>query len=107
MKPDNVHELSQLLGGYFHQDFLHEFADEEAALTAIVDSEDRLTLQTACRQIDAILDAGFDEPELCEFLGTKLQCSFLPSSCGVSCSTWLVHVKQRLQTHLAARREIK
>jgi hypothetical protein len=46
--------LEQLLGCYFHQDWLEEFDNDISALDAIVNSEPSEYLQACIKEIDAL-----------------------------------------------------
>ena len=91
--------LHQLLGSYFHQDWLDEFADESEALQKIIESEPREQLMAGTKEIDLLLASALSEDGLKAILVDDLGCYFDPVSDGMSCEIWLKQVREKFTLH--------
>lgn len=87
--------LGQLLGCYFHQDWLDEFDDDEAAFRAIVASEPKEQLLASVKEIDVLLAASLPESELGALVTERAGCYFNPGSVGFTYEQWLRKVRQK------------
>lgn len=88
--------LGQLLGCYFHQDWVDEFDSDASALQLIVESEPKEQLAAGVDEIDALLAASLPENELIAILTDQVGCYFNPSSEGITCKQWLARVREKL-----------
>ncbi len=89
--------LSQLFGGYFHQDWQQDHASRDAALLAFVRDASPETAGAAAAEIDRLLDAGFDDAALARMLADGFDCNYLPETDGISASDWLGQVRDTLR----------
>ncbi|QBH01548.1 contact-dependent growth inhibition system immunity protein [Xanthomonas oryzae] len=92
----NLDALGQLLGCYFHQDWVDEFGDDLSAIQAIIDSEPHAQVLAAIREIDELLADGLPENELSTVLIQDAGCYFEPRSLGLTREEWLKRVRSRL-----------
>jgi hypothetical protein len=89
--------LEQILGCYFHQDYLEDSKDEESVFREIIDSEPRDRLTVAANQIAALLSLQLSEDELGKVLSEQLGCYFHPKAKGLTCSQWLRQVQREFK----------
>jgi hypothetical protein len=87
--------LEQLLGCYFHQDWLEEFDNDISALDAIVNSEPSEYLQACIKEIDALLASALTEEELSIVVIQNIGCYFDPKSRGLGYDEWLRLVRNK------------
>jgi hypothetical protein len=98
MNTDKFHELQQFLGGYFHQDFLLDYSDPDAAIAAFLAEAPQEVIQAACNELDEVIPVieELQDPE--KFLNDALWCSYYPPADGLTVADWLRHVRQKLRT---------
>lgn len=94
MKLDAV---KQLLGSYFHQDWVDEFDSEASALQAIVDLEPKDQISAALKEMDEILAGQDSDKKMAETLMDGAGCYFEPASLGLTNRQWLERVRGVLQ----------
>ncbi|NNU68303.1 MULTISPECIES: contact-dependent growth inhibition system immunity protein [unclassified Rhizobium] len=80
----------QLLGSYFHQDFLDEFGSEQAAFSAIRDHE-CVSLPIVTEELKGLLESRIDEQQLGELLFSQIGVYFDPASRGCTSREWIEH----------------
>lgn len=85
--------LVQLMGCYFHQDWLEEFPDDLAALHAIVEEVPKEQIIEGLVEIEHLRNAGLHEDELSAILVDRIGCYFAPDSQGLSYGQWLHRVR--------------
>lgn len=85
--------LEQILGCYFHQDWIDEFESDEAALRAIIESETTEQIRSGVKGIDELLASGLPEDQLKAILIDKAGCYFDPGAIGITYETWLKKVR--------------
>jgi CdiI immunity protein len=89
--------LYQLFGGYFHQDWLQEYGDPEAALRAFVVEAPPDAVRAAGAEVDRLLAAGFDDASLAALLERGFDCNFVPAAQAGGPAAWLREVRAALQ----------
>ena len=89
--------LEQILGCYFHQDYLEGSEDEESVLREVIESEPKDQLAEAAAEIAVLLSLQLSEDELGKVLFEQLGCYFYPGARGMSCSQWLKKVQRELE----------
>lgn len=93
--------LSQLFGGYFHQDWQQDHASRDAALQAFVRDASPDTAGEAAGEIDRLLGTGFDDNALARMLTDGFDCNYMPESDGISPAAWLGQVRDTLRAPAA------
>ena len=96
MKIQDFPTLVQFFGGYFHQDWLEEFSDPEAAVAAFFSGASTEAIRSACDELSqAVLLArqGTEDPQ--RFL-YELGCYYDPAANGLAVSDWLEQVRKKL-----------
>ncbi|HKV96050.1 MAG TPA: contact-dependent growth inhibition system immunity protein [Gammaproteobacteria bacterium] len=96
MKDKSFPALSNLLGSYFHQDWVVEFPDDERVLAAIQESEPREQIAEACSEISSIVASNRSDASVSELLHGDLGCYFEPNSRDMTSKEWLEFVGRRL-----------
>ncbi|MHA6824099.1 contact-dependent growth inhibition system immunity protein [Ralstonia pseudosolanacearum] len=96
MEKDKLKLIKQLLGCYFHQDWMAEFDSGEDAFRAISVSEPKEMILDCVAEIDNILVAQLSEGELRILLAETLGCYFDPGSEQLTCQQWLMQVRKKL-----------
>jgi len=81
--------LEQILGCYFHQDWVDEFESDEVALRAIIDSEPIEQIRAGVMEIDELLASNLSEDQLKTVLMNKFGCYFDPGAIGATYENWL------------------
>ena len=89
--------LTQLLGGYYHQDWREDHASPEAALRAFVADTSAETVAAAADDIDRLLRAGFDPSSLDQLLVDGFDCNYVPETDGLAAAAWLTQVRDSLR----------
>ena len=89
--------LTQLLGGYYHQDWREDHTTPEAALQAFVSDASPETVAAAANEIDRLLTAGYDPAALAQLLVDGFDCNYLAEADGLSAAAWLAHVRDSLR----------
>jgi hypothetical protein len=95
MTYDKLDALGQLLGCYFHQDWLDEFESDEVAIQSIVDAEPQEQIRAGIEEIDLLLAASLSESELRVLLTERMGCYFEPVSKGITYDQWLRCIRQK------------
>lgn len=85
--------MSQLLGAYFHQDWMAEYADGPAVVRAIVSETSPEYLRQAADEIDELLQLRLTEDELAKLFYPELGIYFIAPVDGISYSDWLRSVR--------------
>jgi len=98
---DDYPALSQLFGGYYHQDWQQDHASRDAALEAFVRDASPDTAAAAAGDIDRLLDAGFDDATLTRMLADGFDCNYMPESDGIGPAAWLRQVRETLRPSAA------
>jgi hypothetical protein len=97
MKTQEFPTLVQFFGGYFHQDWVDEFSDPEAAIAAFVSGASTDAIRSACDELSrAVLLArqGAEGPQ--RFLH-ELGCYYDPAADGLAVPDWLEWVRKKLE----------
>ena len=98
MMLSSIQNLAQILGSYFHQDWMEEFDSDRTALSAVVNGEPREAIVRALGEIDRLLKSEMPESDLRKALTAQIGCYFEPASEGMTYRQWL----HRVRDHLAA-----
>ena len=99
MKDARFHNLYDFMSGYFHQDYLDEYADD-AALFQAFKSQSPATLVTAvARELRVLLTTVPPNEITDDFLLSKLGCYGGPAE-GTSNFDWLAWVLEQLEHSL-------
>jgi CdiI immunity protein len=93
----NYPALTQLLGGYYHQDWREEHTTPEAALHSFVGDASPETVAAAANEIDRLLTAGYDAAALAQLLVDGFDCNYLAEADGLSAAVWLAQVRDSLR----------
>ncbi|MHA6893540.1 contact-dependent growth inhibition system immunity protein [Ralstonia pseudosolanacearum] len=96
MKNEKLSVLKQLLGCYFHQDWMDEFNSDEDVLRAISISEPKEAILAGVAEIDDLLVAQISEVDLKIILTETVGCYFDPGSERLTYQQWLMRVRQKL-----------
>jgi CdiI immunity protein len=89
--------LTQLLGGYYHQDWREDHESADAALHAFVRDASPETVAAAANEIDRLLDAGFDATALPQMLVDGFDCNYIAEADGLTAAGWLAQVRDSLR----------
>jgi CdiI immunity protein len=89
--------LTQLLGGYYHQDWREDHASADAALRAFVQDASAETVAAAANEIDRLLSAGFDTTALAQLLVDGFDCNYRAEIDGLTAAAWLTQVRDSLR----------
>jgi hypothetical protein len=89
--------LTQLLGGYYHQDWREDHASADAALQAFVRDASPQTVAAAANEIDRLLGAGFDAAALAQLLVDGFDCNYVAEADGLTAAAWLAHLRDSLR----------
>lgn len=89
--------LKQVLGCYFHQDWIYEFPDVMSVLAAIRDSISQERCSKACSEIRSILSSDRSDAEVTGLLHGPLGCYVELTSIGLSAKEWLALVARSLE----------
>jgi|HubBroStandDraft_5_1064220.scaffolds.fasta_scaffold1058771_2 hypothetical protein len=84
-----LEQLTQVLGGYLHEDWRCEFESDVSALRAAVASEPREKIALAISEIDELLNKSVTEVVLRDLLMGRVGCYFDPDSEGLNYGQWL------------------
>jgi contact-dependent growth inhibition (CDI) system CdiI-like immunity protein len=95
--------LTQLLGGYFHQDWREDHASPEAAIEAFIRDTSAQTITAAAADIDRLLRAGFDAAALAELLTDGFDCNYIAETDGLSSAAWLTQIRDSLRAAASER----
>src|ERR1700730_4802995 len=96
MNRSNFSALEQFLGAYFHQDFLLDYGNADAVITAFLAEEPQESIQAVCNELEQVIPLveGMNDPE--EFLFQVLACYYNPKADGLGVADWLKHVRDKL-----------
>jgi hypothetical protein len=89
--------LTQLLAGYYHQDWREDHASPDAALQAFVRDASAETVAAAASEIDRMLSAGFDAAALTQLLVDGFDCNYVAEIDGLTSAAWLTQVRDSLR----------
>lgn len=89
--------LTQLLAGYYHQDWREDHASPDAALQAFVRDASAETVAAAVGEIDRLLGAGYDETALNQLLVDGFDCNYVAETDGLTSAAWLTQVRDSLR----------
>jgi CdiI immunity protein len=89
--------LSQLFGGYYHQDWREDHVSRDAALQAFVRDASAETVAAAASEIDRLLSAGFDATALTQLLVDGFDCNYVAETDGLTSAAWLTEVRDSLR----------
>ncbi len=93
----NYPALSQLLAGYYHQDWQEDHPSPEAALQAFVRDASAVTVANAASEIDRLLSAGLDDASLTRMLIEGFDCNYIAETVGLTSQAWLSGVRDALR----------
>ena len=88
--------LSNFLGGYFHQDWTLESSSADEVIEKFVHDGDAAATRAVVREIDQLLKTKTSESALKETL-RSLGSAYNYEADGFSASEWLRHVRSKLQ----------
>lgn len=89
--------LTQLLAGYYHQDWRDEHASSDDALQAFVRDASAETVAAAAAEIDRLLSAGYDDTALVQLLVDGFDCNFVAETEGLTSTQWLIQMRDSLR----------
>src|SRR4029077_14950044 len=89
--------LTQLLAGYYHQDWRDEHASSDDALQAFVRDASAETVAAAAAEIDRLLSAGYDDTALDQLLVDGFDCNFVAETEGLTSTQWLIQMRDSLR----------
>jgi hypothetical protein len=94
----NYPALSQLLAGYFHQDWQEDHESPEAAVQAFARDASGATVAAAASEIDRLLSAGYDDTAMSQLLADGFDCNYMPETDGLTSLAWLGEVRDTLRS---------
>jgi hypothetical protein len=89
--------LTQLFGGYYHQDWREDHVSPDAALEAFIRDASAETVAAAATEIDRLLSAGFDAAALSQLMADGFDCNYVAEADGLSSAAWLTKVRDSLR----------
>jgi hypothetical protein len=95
--PADYPALTQLLAGYYHQDWREDHASSDAALQAFVRDASAETVAAAASEIDRLLSAGYDDSALTQLLVDGFDSNYLAETDGLTSAAWLAQVRDSLR----------
>ena len=101
MTNDDLSELYQFLGAYFHQDWMCEFDLADEVVNSFVEDSDKLTMQQVLKEIEILLGSNLTENNLRDFLLKEMSCSYCYWNEWDSGEIWLRHIEKKLNDSLA------
>lgn len=96
-------ELEQFLGGYFHQDWMHDAPDPEGIIQLFVAHATSEQMAGVRQELNKVLNQQRSDAELQDLL-IKLGCYVYLSALGVTAREWLTTVRARITELAAAKR---
>lgn len=96
MEKEKLKSIKQLLGCYFHQDWMAEFDSSKDALRAISVSEPKGMILDCVAEIDNILVTQPSESDLRMLFAEMLGCYVDPGSEQLTYQQWLIRVRRKL-----------
>jgi hypothetical protein len=87
--------LEQLLGGYFHQDWVDEFETEAFVLQTIVQLEPKEKIESGAMEIQRLLAMSLSEVDLKALIVEQIGCYFDPTSEKKTYRHWLGLILER------------
>ena len=98
MKPEEIEQLRQVFGAYFHQDWDLDAPDVDGVIDQfIADQRGRAQLVQLAALVDAYADSFQNDSELARALINELWCDYLPRTAGTTAREWMQHVATRLR----------
>jgi hypothetical protein len=89
--------LTQLLAGYYHQDWREDHVSPDAALQAFIRDASAETVAAAASEIDRLLSAGYDDTALNQMLVDGFDCNYVAETDGLTAAAWLAQVRDSLR----------
>jgi hypothetical protein len=89
--------LTQLLAGYYHQDWRDEHASSDDALHSFVHDASAETVAAAAGEIDRLLSAGYDDTALDQLLVDGFDCNYVAETEGLTSTQWLTRMRDSLR----------
>jgi len=90
-------DLQQILGCYFHQDWMSDADTWEEQLENIAREEAPVRLQRALHELEDLLLRKLSEQDLVSVVSRDLSCDFYPPGAGLSYVAWLEGVRDFLR----------
>jgi len=97
------YEIRQLLGGYFHQDFIVVDGSPDGALAAALRDHSEAEKRDLIDQLTTFLAIPMPEAEREELFYGPLGCDYNIAADGYTPTTWLTRVKRRFEESLEGR----
>ncbi len=88
-----TNSLSQTLACYFHQDWIEEFDNADAAIAALLKETPYEEIKASVAELDFILTSEADEETLANISTDNIGCYFAPESEGYTYRKWFEHIK--------------
>lgn len=88
---DDVPEFALFAGGYFHQDWPYDDADDVAVIRRYVSEAGPTAAERLANELRTLLAAGRTEAEL-RALFDRVGCSFYPPGAGLTYAGWVRRV---------------
>ena len=95
--------LRQFLGGYFHQDWMHDASDPDGVIKLFVGDSKKDALAGVRSELTKLLNQERSDAEL-QALLTELGCYVHYPALGVSAREWLTGVRTRIAELADAKR---
>jgi contact-dependent growth inhibition (CDI) system CdiI-like immunity protein len=95
--------LWQFLGGYFHQDWMHDASDPDDIIKVFVNDSSNDVLASVRTELNKLLNQDLSDADLRELL-TKLGCYVHYPAFGMTAREWLTQVRARLSELADAKR---
>jgi hypothetical protein len=89
--------LTELLAGYYHQDWREDHDSPDAALQSFVRDASAETVAAAAAEIDRLLSAGYDDTALSQLLVDGFDCNYVAETDGLTSAAWLTQVRDSLR----------
>jgi hypothetical protein len=89
--------LTQLLAGYYHQDWREDHASPDDALQAFIRDASAETVAAAASDIDRLLGAGYDDAAVNQLLVDGFDCNYVPENDGLTSAAWLTRMRDSLR----------
>lgn len=87
--------LQQFFGGYFHQDFLLDYASPQDAVLAFKSEASGEVIREVCGELEQLMEAQRNSDGIKDLL-LSLGSYYEPSSAGLSDIEWLAHIQRTL-----------
>lgn len=96
MTPDTFPALQQFLGGYFHQDFLLDYASSDEAIVAFRTDEPKELVHAVCNELKDFLTMIQAKRADVHDLLQQFGCYYDPSFDGLTVAGWFAHIEGEL-----------